>query len=184
MKTHIFFFVTFFLLQPAHAGQGNPDAHVHGAGLLTVVFERGQLLIELTTPAANMLGFEHHPKTKAQEKAVESLEQTLSQPGKVLSLQPSCQIKEIAVEMPFGTQDKQAELEDHHHHHKHEQHGVHEDIRTRYMWHCSTTTLPKITVSYFQLYPAFEKIRLEWIVDGSQGSTQLNTRENTFNMVK
>ena len=42
------------------------DAHVHGVAHLNVALEGNDLYIELTSPAANIVGFEHDPRTQNQ----------------------------------------------------------------------------------------------------------------------
>ncbi|MEM9138552.1 MAG: DUF2796 domain-containing protein, partial [Pseudomonadota bacterium] len=45
-------------------------AHEHGHGTLNVVAAGGALQIELIVPGADIVGFEHEPKTDADKKAV------------------------------------------------------------------------------------------------------------------
>ena len=62
-----------------HAGeQRQHDAHVHGIAHLNVALEGTSLHLEFTSPAANIVGFEHQPRTAEQKdgvrKAMEKLE--------------------------------------------------------------------------------------------------------------
>ena len=45
-------------------------AHAHGVAHLNVAVEGNDLYIELFSPAANIVGFEHHPRTEKQKAAV------------------------------------------------------------------------------------------------------------------
>lgn len=46
------------------------DAHVHGVGKLNVALDGDDLIIELTSPAANIVGFEHTPENEQQSHEV------------------------------------------------------------------------------------------------------------------
>ena len=53
------------------------DAHEHGAAALDIVLDGASLYIDLRTPAANVLGFEHSPETPEQREAVEAVRAVL-----------------------------------------------------------------------------------------------------------
>jgi len=46
------------------------DKHVHGEAELYIAIEGNKVLLELESPADNILGFEHQPSTPQQEKQV------------------------------------------------------------------------------------------------------------------
>ena len=58
--------------------QRHHDAHVHGVAHLNAAVEGTNLHLEFTSPAANIVGFEHQPQTPEQKdgvrKAIEKLE--------------------------------------------------------------------------------------------------------------
>ena len=59
-------------ISPVQAGQHrHHDAHKHGIAELNVAIEGSSVYIEFTSPAANIVGFEHHPRTGDQQQAVE-----------------------------------------------------------------------------------------------------------------
>lgn len=172
--------VVCLLIQPSVANTSNPTAHTHGSASLTLVFDNGDLLLEFTTPAANMLGFEHAPKTEAQQKYYNDLANTLKHPNKVITVPPSCKPTEIVVELPFAQQEIHHKNEQHAHHHEHTNaHTKHSDIYSRYIWSCPKTPAPNVEVHYFSAFPNFQTIMAEWIVSGQQGATVL-TKQNTL----
>jgi hypothetical protein len=65
----------------SHAQHVNPSAHTHGLGNMTMVYQAGQLMMELETPAANLLGFEHTPHSKAEWLQVKNLREIVKTPG-------------------------------------------------------------------------------------------------------
>ena len=48
------------------------EAHEHGVVHMNVAFEGNELYIELISPAANIVGFEHQPRTQDQKAAVKA----------------------------------------------------------------------------------------------------------------
>ena len=200
-------FLTLFFSMSAIA-QSNPDAHTHGEVHVTMIYEKGQLLIELRTPVVNMLGFEHSPETEKQWKALKRLSHNLKKPENLIVLEPECSLKNSTVELPFLKDAKKHEhkeehqsdsktdahaqesksKEEHkgHEHEKHEHKGhehkseelVHHDAYSRYEWLCSAPGFPKITFNHFDHFSGFNKITSEWIVNGLQGITYLSEGKN------
>jgi hypothetical protein len=52
-------------------------AHEHGVARLNLAVAGNSLTIELFSPAANIVGFEHHPRTQAQKDQVKEARKTL-----------------------------------------------------------------------------------------------------------
>lgn len=70
-----FLLITFFICSLAAAQKKkhehrSHDTHVHGAGDLALAFDATQGKIEFNIAAESILGFEHKPKNKKDEKAV------------------------------------------------------------------------------------------------------------------
>ncbi|MEO0803489.1 MAG: DUF2796 domain-containing protein [Cyanobacteria bacterium J06642_2] len=101
------------------------DSHVHGITNMNVAVENGTLDIEVDSPAANIVGFEHRPETAEQETAIaEALAQL--EAGDVVFILPEnagCQLIEANAQTSFS-EDGEGE---HHHedgeHHAEEGHG-------------------------------------------------------------
>ena len=57
---------------PVQAGEKrHHGAHVHGVATLNVAIEGNNVYIEFSSPAANIVGFEHHPRAHEQKDAVQ-----------------------------------------------------------------------------------------------------------------
>ncbi|GHD69756.1 ZrgA family zinc uptake protein [Jeongeupia chitinilytica] len=52
--------------------------HQHGVATLDVAFDKGELALDFASPADNVLGFEHAPKTDAERKKIDQMTKTLS----------------------------------------------------------------------------------------------------------
>jgi hypothetical protein len=61
-------------------------AHTHGVGDLDVAVDGGRISLALTVPAADVVGFEHAPRTDAQREAVASAEKLLRAQAELFAL--------------------------------------------------------------------------------------------------
>ena len=169
------FIFTCFGINPAqseidsgtHSSHGT---HTHGLAHMTLVFEAGKLLLELETPAANVLGFEHQPRDTKQWQAVKALRSKLRRPASLVTLKPDCELQNVQVSDPFGNKAQGANIQ--HNNIDHEQ--THNNLWVRYQWQCNTTSLPEIRVNVFETYSVFEKVQVQWISGHRQGATTLN----------
>lgn len=194
MKTIIYLFLLFFIHYANAAGQFHADVHTHGEGHVTVVYENGKLLVELTTPAANMLGFEDQPHTEQQKQVLGKLVQALHEPDQLIVLHPGCKIKDIIVKLPFKLDVQKKPYAQNTHsasvNRSYEEkddvngHDEHRDIHTHYEWYCLKPSLPRLTLNYFHLYSGFETINVEWVVNSTQGYTRLNKNKNRLEFVQ
>lgn len=172
-----------------HAGQAqqNLKAHTHGSAKLTVLYEDGQLIMELESPADNLLGFEHKPQNAQQRQQVEQLNKNLKDPATVVGLKPSCVIRKSNVNMPFSEIEPAEQAHEHgeHHAHKHEADTLdnHKDILLHYEWRCDGNLPPRITVNLFQHFSGLEKIEVQWIMAGKQGGSTLTKSQSVLKVV-
>ncbi len=197
--------------------------HVHGEALLNVVVDGSDVVIELESPAANIIGFEHAPKNAEQEAAVETAMASLAR-GNDLFQWPSgglCRLMGAAVESPFDeAQGEEGHGEKDHHHggdhdehhddHHDEDHGdhhddkhgdhhdkdhgddhghdddhahhgeeSHSDVRAEYRYGCRRPdALSELKVALFEAFPGMERLRVQYIVNDSQGAAQLTPGKN------
>lgn len=159
-------------------GSHNAAAHQHGVGALDIVIDDKQLLLELTTPAGDLLGFEHAPHNQAQRDQLDSLMSTLRQPEKLFALPAAaqCSLESVELHSPLfalpehSGDDAHAEHEHHHGHNDKHEHE-HADINAQYSYSCTTPTrLEHLDVTLFDLFPSSEKLILQAITPrGQQG---------------
>lgn len=197
MKTQNYIFLLLLCLsKPIIAfSQSSQEAHMHGEGHITLVFDNKHLLLEISTAAVNILGFEHKPNTAEQWQLLHKLKKQLAKPEQFIMLLPKCKLKSSRVNLPYqhidtehnNTHTNIHKKTAHNHAHQNTQHSYssdsnHTDISIRYEWRCNETTLPLITFNYFTYYPAFKKITLQWVTAQSQGETHLYKTKNKFNI--
>jgi hypothetical protein len=165
-------------------------AHVHGEAQVNIIFDESILMLELETPAANLLGFEHTPKNTEESERLSTVSRELESHQRIVKVPDSCQQLNKAIEWPFALEpssvseaeeESHSEHDDHDHHH-HGDHSVeteqedsqHKDIRLVYEWQCSKTEMLEFNFELFQNYSGFEKVTVQWIAFGRQNSTVLN----------
>lgn len=159
-------------------------AHTHGEGKLTVVFERGHLLLALETPAANVMGFEHAPQDESEREIYANALATLKAPEKLFELTPSCRLSRTDVKIPevgHEHSDDESVHEDGDDHEGHEGHeGQHMDFDATYDWQCADQRQIKMAVKLFDVFPGFKKITAEWIAFNRQSSATLDASRSTL----
>ena len=118
--------------------------HVHGQGNLDLAMAGGTLLVELSLPAADVVGFEHAPRDDDQKALVKDALARLGKGTNVLEPAPAAACKVTRESVHSGLSDSETEEHDHgeespdhdaDHDHDHD-HGGHADFEARYRWHC------------------------------------------------
>ncbi|AMG02921.1 zinc uptake protein ZrgA [Vibrio mimicus] len=96
------------------------EAHVHGQVELNIAQDGHDLLIEITAPGADVVGFEHAPQDEAQQKVLKQALDTLHLPKElfVLNNKAQCETREVFIKHNLGGE----EHEDHHAHQEGEEH--------------------------------------------------------------
>ncbi|MFA0231606.1 DUF2796 domain-containing protein, partial [Vibrio sp. 10N.261.45.A7] len=70
------------------------EAHVHGQVEVNIAQDGQELLVEVTAPGADVVGFEHAPETDEQKKVFEQAIAQLNKPEELFSFNnASCTLK-------------------------------------------------------------------------------------------
>ncbi|MGB2106153.1 MAG: ZrgA family zinc uptake protein [Porticoccaceae bacterium] len=115
---------TFFVLVNATFAEqkaASLDAHVHGLSQLTIAVEGETVELQFSSPAMNLVGFEHRATSKKDIAAVKQAESILRQPEMLFALSDAgCK--------PIHTHvDISGLIEQHDHHDGHKGHDEHKD---------------------------------------------------------
>lgn len=147
------------------------DAHEHGHAVLNVVREGDELLIELISPAVNLVGFEHSPENEAQHEQVERALNLLADSSNVVSLPESAGCAPREQQVHTDIEPAAAEHGDNDHD-EHSEEEIHSEFHARYVFHCdSVSTLDFADVTLFLHFPGTEEI--EAIIVGPDGQTKV-----------
>lgn len=164
-----------FLLSPlavagehehAHA-QASLDRHEHGVATLDVALEGATLELELRSPAANLLGFEHAPRSVEERQRLDSLQEQLGRPLALFTLPAAadCRLTAQQLDSPLLAATDPAHVHDDHR-------GSHSDISVHYRFACrAPAALDSLDAApLFRAFPATTRLQVQLIgPHGQQG---------------
>lgn len=161
----------------AHDGHShNPAAHQHGVGHLNLVLDGSQLMIELHTPAEDLLGFEHAPRTPEQRARTAELQVILKQPEKLFALPPAarCSLASVELHSSLFAGPPQAAPEPA---------GQHADIQAHYQFSCAAVQhLQQLDVTLFQQFPGSQRLLLQAITPNGQYGDELSVTHHRIRL--
>ena len=157
---------------PVAAESREHGAHVHGHGRLDVAVEGGKVVIELAAPGADIVGFEHRPRTKAQKEAVQMATAILKSGAKLFGFPDAARCR-------FATVHLEAAHEEDDHKHGAHKHGAsdketHSEFHARYVFICDRPDrLSHLNVEVFRFFPASKELRARAISSRGQKVREL-----------
>lgn len=158
-------------------GHRHHNAHVHGVAELNIAQEGNQLFIELVSPAANIVGFEHAPRNDAQHQQVKKAVETLKRGGALFKFSAGarCAQDEVEVESDLLRHSKHG----HHDHKGHKNENTHGEFSASYGFTCGNMEqLTSLDVKLFSLFDHMETINVQLITQRRQGSHTLSHRHS------
>ncbi|WP_312934701.1 DUF2796 domain-containing protein [Pseudomonas sp.] len=150
---------------------GTLAAHEHGVASLNAVIDGNTLELQLTSPAMNLVGFEHAASSDADKAKVAAARQTLEQPLALFGLAQAAGCKEDSQELEsplFGdaahADDDDDDDADHEHGHEHA------DVHAHYQLTCaSPAKLTQVDLApLYKTFPATQKINVQLIGPNGQ----------------
>ncbi|EGQ8159135.1 DUF2796 domain-containing protein [Vibrio parahaemolyticus] len=189
------------------------SAHVHGHVEFNIAQDGSDLLLEITAPGADVVGFEHAPENAEQEKTLQHAIATLEDSNALFAINPQaqCEIEEVHVEHSLGGQHEEhgGQHEEHEHHdheghdhdehahhdhdkhehdghegHDHSEHSDHGEFTVQYRFHCAQVgELSRIQTDWFNQFPSTESVNVNLFTDTTQSATSL-TKSNTQIAIK
>jgi hypothetical protein len=167
-------------------------SHVHGIAALNLVLEGQEVHIELDSPAANIVGFEHAPSSADDHVALNKAVATLKDGDQLFKFNDDagCRMEtaEVASELldmeHAGHGDEQPgehahEEEKAHDHEQHEGEGeTHSDIEAAYHFECDQPgKLTQLTVALFEAFPGTERLKVQYVIESRQGAAELTATD-------
>ena len=152
---------------PVGAESRERGAHVHGHGRLDVAIEGGKVVIELAAPGADIVGFEHRPRTKAQKEAVQKATAILKSGAKLFGFPDAARCR-------FATAHLESEHEEGAHKHGASDEETHSEFHARYVFNCDRPDrLSHLNVEVFRFFPASKELRARAISPRGQTAREL-----------
>ncbi|MFP4279541.1 MAG: DUF2796 domain-containing protein [Halochromatium sp.] len=171
------------------AGYRDHGAHVHGVGHLNIAVDGDLLLIELISPAMDLLGFEHAPRTETQRQTIEATRAQLQAPEQLFTPTPAAGCVASVIELdldldePIGEPPasnapthEQAHGHNHEHEHEHEHgdHEAHADVYASYAFDCrQPQKLTELELGFFEAFPGARRLRVQLLTETRQDAFEL-----------
>jgi len=160
------------------------DSHQHGHADLAVAIEDGRLIIELESPAANLVGFEHAARSPEDKEAVRTAERTLREDtARLFSLDKGAQC--VAEETALDHALTDSHGNNHHQHADHGSEAGHSDFRVAWSFACSDLArLERIEVNLFAAFPALDHLDVTVVGLDRQDYFELNAGQNVIDLTR
>lgn len=161
--------------------------HTHGEAELNLVYDAQTLAIEFSSPAINLLGFEHRPVSPKELAVYDEATRLMKSGGHLFGLEASCQVVESSMELPFdlehsfsGAEDSAASIDGDHdrlglHQHNEDEHG---NYSVSYLFSCEKLKQIDLELRMLKYFPGIHTLHLQWIAFGQQGAKKLNSESN------
>lgn len=155
------------------------EAHEHGGGQLNVAVEQNSLMIDLSLPAMNVLGFEHPAHDQSERDQITRAADLLRNGMELFVPTPAakCVLTLVEVESALlGNAEHHDDAAGHEEEHEHEE--EHADFDVSYQFNCEVPSqLQRLTLGLFERLPGTHHLRTQVITPGGQTGVEL-TDEN------
>jgi len=100
------------------------DAHIHGVVELNIAQDGNDLLLEITAPGSDIVGFEHAPQTQEQTQALQQATSTLKKATSLFQINSgaNCELTESYVSQSLSSENNDHSGHDDHNHSSHDEH--------------------------------------------------------------
>lgn len=189
--------------QNQNQGQAR-GAHIHGEAAITLASIDNIIEIQLTSPAANLLGFEHTAVTAQELEKLSSVRATLQAPSQLFSFSgTSCEPEAISIDLsgldqgdqPDSKHDAHDESashenhdEEHHdHHHEREQEQEqqsttsHSEVFAKYQFKCKAP-VAGVNFTLFDAFTGIEEISVAWLTGLAQGASKMTPEKRRLKL--
>jgi hypothetical protein len=164
-----------FSVPAAAEGARHADAHVHGVSHLQIAVEGARVEIELRSPGADIVGFEHAAASDADKAAQEKALERLREPAALFGF-AGCTAVEVKAHVGAeGREHDEDAHDDHdadHHDEAHEdEHGdegeaaSHSEFHGIYTLDCDAPVTAVSLAAFFETFPNAAEVEVEAITD-------------------
>jgi hypothetical protein len=194
----------------AEEGFRQHSAHVHGHVELNIAQDGKELLMEISAPGADVVGFEHAPKTSEQKHQLENAITTLKDVNNLFTFPASAGCvalnQSVAHTLEGGDDhdkhdhDEHKHNDEHKHHdehdhdkhdhdehkhhdeHDHDEHSGHGEFNIEYSYTCSNiSALKNIETQWFKHFSNTKSITVNWLSpDGKISVIELGKGDKTI----
>ena len=148
------------------------NAHEHGVAHLNVAIEHADLYLEFISPAANIVGFEHPPRTDGQKAKVNKAVEALKNGEAMILLPPDVQgwLADCIIDTTIDDEETHDET------HEHEGHS---EFTAEYHFVSKhPEKLAHIDVMLIRAFPGIERIEVQLLTGSKQTALELTAKQN------
>jgi hypothetical protein len=176
------------------------EGHVHGAAQLDLVLDGAALMMQLRSPAINLVGFEHRARSAAERQSVEGALEWLHQAEQMIDLDAvaGCALTHAMVTQGLLDTGRRSETAEHGHAEEHdhddadeahdpygqaEAEPAHTDFEVNYAFHCSAPEkLASIGLRFFARFPGLETLDVRMITADGQRALRLDSQHTDIGL--
>ncbi|MDR2034429.1 MAG: DUF2796 domain-containing protein [Helicobacteraceae bacterium] len=170
-------------------------AHEHGVAKMNVGIDGKEVTIELETPLANALSYEHKPQNAAQEKEAKDMAKTLRNAEKlfVFPSKSECKLQSVSLKSealdetilganPKAHEEHSDRHDDEEDDHDHEEHA---DLDAEFVFNCKNPkALTTIEIGLFKVFPNFDEIEAQIVTEKGQNAAELTPKSAVLKIAR
>jgi len=170
----------------AEEGFRQHGAHVHGQVEFNIAQDGQELLIEITAPGADVVGFEHSPESDGEKQTLANAVSVLSRADNIFTLSSAAGCKVAHQSVTHTLQHGKHDHEEHHNHEKHDHDQHHEsnghgEFTAEYHYNCTNIpAIKEMETSWFDQFPSTEAIKINILTDTKQAAMALTPGQKTI----
>ncbi|MBK1706041.1 ZrgA family zinc uptake protein [Halochromatium glycolicum] len=164
---------------------------------MNLALEDNELQIELDSPAANIVGFEHAPSSPDDHAALDKAVATLEDGDTLFRFNADAGCRMETVTVTSEMLDVEHDNHDGHGHdeseepdhqgapahqgeHEHDHAGeTHSDIEAAYHFECDAPDkLTRLTIEVFEAFAGMEEIKVQYVIERKQGAAELTAKDH------
>lgn len=173
------------------------DAHVHGVSTLELAIEHGEVVMNLTSPGADIVGFEYEASSDEDKDAVEAAIRLMLTPENLVTLPEAaeCRLAEVLAHLhgedhahddeeehghdDHADEEAHGEGEDHDDHAESDDHAygdgeAHSEFHARYIFDCEhPDALTTIGFPFFEKFGNAQEIEATYVTEAGAGTAEI-----------
>lgn len=173
----------------AESNHRQHDAHVHGTGSVNVALDGNRLMLELSIPAHDLVGFEHAPATEQEHQTVDNAVATLRDGLALFVPSAAAKCRQTRSDVKSALLEADHHDEDHHDHESsHESHHddeeeTHAEFALFYQFECEQAKqLEKLSFAIFQSFSGVRNLQVQFIGPSGQRGMKATPQQSVLNL--
>lgn len=174
--------MTLFTSTPLMASD-NPTAHQHGHAEVQFAVSGSSVDVIFTSPAHNLLGFEHKARTEEQKQLILEIRDWLGTTPLINTPENTCTISQATVDVEAMEEEvSHGDTHDHHEHADDHSQG-HSDIEVTQTLTCpGIEAATELRSNLSSQFPGINQLDVAWVGPRGQGSVRLANGDHRFSL--